>query len=330
MTSEAQSKNIAGQAATTDKQNARDSVLALDQERAGQSETLFMLALRRLSRDYLTLIAFGVVILLTVLSFAAPVLTDVMGVSYTKTDAEAFLKIGNPEHILGTDDLGRDQLARLLYGGRVSLTIASTAAIGSLIIGMSVGVVAGYYQGSSLAFVDDFLMWFVTTLNSIPTLFLLLIVASVLRARDMGDSVTVLILILTFLGWTGTMRLVRGETLAKREFEYTIAAKSIGASNWRIMFVHILPNIFSLIVVTLSIDIGTLILVESALSYLGLGVTPPTPSWGNMLNNAQSFFDRGPHLVFMPGILIVITVLCLYVIGDGLRDAFDPQASRDR
>jgi peptide/nickel transport system permease protein len=135
-------------------------------------------------------------------------------------------------------------------------------------------------------------------------------------------------LILTFLGWTGTMRLVRGETLVRRELEYTVAARALGAGAGRIMFVHILPNVFSIIVVTLAIDIGSLILVESALSYLGLGVTPPTPSWGNMLNNAQSFFDRGPHLVFLPGVLIVITVLCLYIIGDGLRDAFDPQAAK--
>ncbi len=329
MTSEAQSNPVGKEATATGTDSARDTVLLLEQEHAGQSESLLRLAFRRLMRDYLSLIAIGIVVLLALLSFFAPPITRALDISHTNVDDEAFLKIGTPGHILGTDDLGRDQLARLLYGGRISLTIATSAAIGSLVIGISIGVIAGFYQGGSLAIVDDFLMWFVTTLNSIPTLFLLLIVASVLRARDMGDSVMTLILILTFLGWTGTMRLVRGETLAKREFEYTIAARSIGASNWRIMFVHILPNIFSLIVVTLAIDIGTLILVESALSYLGLGVTPPTPSWGNMLNNAQSFFDRGPHLVFLPGLLIVITVLCLYIIGDGLRDAFDPQASRN-
>jgi peptide/nickel transport system permease protein len=210
------------------------------------------------------------------------------------------------------------------------LGIATSAALGSLAIGVSIGVVAGYYQGGSAGIIDDLIMWFVTTLNSIPTLFLLLIVASVLRAQRsaLSSSVLVLILILTFLGWTGTMRLVRGETLARRELEYTVAAKALGAGAGRIMFVHILPNMFSIIIVSLAIDIGSLILVESALSYLGLGVTPPTPSWGNMLNNAQSFFDRGPHLVFLPGILIVVTVLCLYVIGDGLRDAFDPQATK--
>ncbi len=304
------------------------AVLSLSEERAGASESLYTLALRRLRRDYLTLIAIAVVLLLALLALLAPVITDALNISYTRTNSPAFLSIGSPGHILGTDDLGRDELARLLYAGRVSLTIAFSAAIGSLAIGVSIGVIAGYYQGGPLGFVDDAIMWFVTTINSIPTLFLLLIVASVLRAQKFGSSVLVLILILTLLGWTGTMRLVRGETLARRELEYTVAARAMGAGSWRIMFVHILPNIFSIIVVTLAIDVGSLILVEAALSFLGLGVRPPTPSWGNMLNNAQSFFDRGPHLVFLPGFLIVITVLCLYIIGDGMRDAFDPQASK--
>ncbi|MEW6581020.1 MAG: ABC transporter permease [Chloroflexota bacterium] len=315
---------------TVTPEESTSAVLSLSEERSGASESLYTLALRRLRRDYLTLVAIAIVLLLALLSLLAPVITDALNVSYTRTDSAAFLSIGSPGHILGTDDLGRDELARLLYAGRVSLTIAFSAAIGSLAIGVTVGVIAGYYQGGPLGFIDDAIMWFVTTLNSIPTLFLLLIVASVLRAQQsaLGSSVVVLILILTFLGWTGTMRLVRGETLARRELEYTIAARAMGAGSWRIMFVHILPNVFSIIVVTLAIDVGSLILVESALSYLGLGVRPPTPSWGNMLNNAQSFFDRGPHLVFLPGFLIVLTVLCLYIIGDGMRDAFDPQASK--
>ena len=306
------------------------AILDLSEEGRGVGESLFTLALRRLRRDYLTLIAIAIVVVLAILSFASPVITQALDISYTSTKADAFLEIGSPGHVLGTDDLGRDQLARLLYAGRVSLRIAISAAIGSLAIGISIGVIAGYYQGGTFGLIDDLIMWFVTTLNSIPTLFLLLIVASVMRAQQsaLSSSVLVLILILTFLGWTGTMRLVRGETLARRELEYTVAARAIGAGAPRIMFVHILPNLFSIIIVSLAIDIGSLILVESALSYLGLGVTPPTPSWGNMLNNAQAFFERGPHLVFLPGILIVVTVLCLYIIGDGLRDAFDPQATK--
>jgi peptide/nickel transport system permease protein len=323
-----ESKTTAVSKGTVLTEKSRAEVISLSEEKPGVSESLYRLALRRLSRDYLTLLAIAIVVLLVLLSFLAPVLTKLLDISYTNTESEGFLGIGAPGHILGTDDLGRDTLARLLYAGRVSLTIATSAAIGSLAIGVSIGVVAGFYQGGPLGFLDDAIMWFVTTLNSIPTLFLLLIVASVLRAQEsaLKSSIVVLIVILTLLGWTGTMRLVRGETLVRRELEYTVAARAIGADAPRIMFVHILPNIFSIIVVTLAIDIGSLILVEAALSFLGLGVTPPTPSWGNMLSNSQSFFDRGPHLVFLPGFLIVLTVLCFYIIGDGLRDAFDPQA----
>ena len=163
--------------------------------------------------------------------------------------------------------------------------------------------------------------WVISTLNSIPSLFLLLIVAAVLQ-----PSPSTLIIVLGFLGWTTTTRLVRGETLSIREREYIISARAAGASPMRIMFVHILPNLFSIIVITLAIDIGNLILVEAALSFLGLGIKAPIPSWGNMLTNAQSFFTKGAYLVVAPGLLIFVTVLCLYVIGDGLRDAFDPTA----
>jgi peptide/nickel transport system permease protein len=159
----------------------------------------------------------------------------------------------------------------------------------------------------------------IATLTSIPSLFLLLIVAAVL-----SPSPETLILVLGLLGWTGTTRLVRGETLSLREREYTVSAKAIGASSRRIMFSHILPNVFSVIVITLAIDIGALILAEAGLSFLGLGIKPPTPSWGNMLTKSQEFFTRGPFLVWPPGIMIFLTVLCMYVIGDGVRDAFDP------
>lgn len=308
-------------APTTTKPRSESPVIDLAQEEYA-GESLTRLALRRLRRDYLTLIALIVLITLVLLSLLAPVITDVFDLSYTDTrSSPGFLKIGAPGHPLGTDDLGRDHLARLLYAGRVSLGIGVSAALGSVMIGMTLGVMSGYYQGGALGIVDDLMMWFITTLNSVPYIFLLLIIAAVLT-----PTVWSLIFILTVLGWTGTMRLVRGETLAQREREYVVAARALGASSWRIMFMHILPNVFSILIVTLALDIGSLILVESALSFLGLGVRPPTPSWGNMLSNAQSFFERGAHLVMVPGILIVITVLCLYIVGDGLRDAFDPRA----
>jgi len=214
-------------------------------------------------------------------------------------------------------------LTRLMYGGQISLRVAFVAAVFSTLVGVSIGLVAGYYQGGPLAIVDDAIMWFITTLNSIPTLLLLILLTSVLT-----PSIETLIVILTLVSWSGTMRLIRGETLAQRENEYVISARALGAGPLRIMFVHILPNTLSILVTTLAIQIGSIILVESALSFLGLGVRPPEPSWGNMLTEAQKYFRNGAHMSILPGLFIVATVLSLYLIGDGLRDAFDPRSRK--
>ncbi|MBW4435728.1 MAG: ABC transporter permease [Pleurocapsa minor GSE-CHR-MK-17-07R] len=291
-------------------------------------ESLTKLAIRRLRRDKLTLLAMGVLILIALLCFSAPLIGGALNVSYTRTNSNntfarplQTLEVGLNEstsyHILGTDDLGRDHFTRLLYGGQVSLSVGFLAAILALSIGVTAGIITGYYGG----WIDDFINWIISTLNSIPSLFLLLIIAAVLQ-----PSPTTLIIVLGLLGWTGTTRLVRGETLSLREREFVVSARAIGASPLHIMFSHILPNLFSVIVITLAIDIGGLILSEAALSFLGLGIKEPFPSWGNMLSKAQEYFTRGGHLVFFPGVMIFITVLCLYVIGDGVRDAFDPTA----
>ena len=297
-----------------------NGVAKLDERQRGDiGVSLFQLALRRLRRDKLTLLALTVIIVIAILSALAPVIESLSGVSSTgtlaTTDIEPFLPFGTHGHLLGTDDLARDQFIRLLYAGQISLQIAFIAALLSLGIGLSLGVITGYFGG----IIDDIMNWLITTLNSIPSLFLLLILSAVL-----SPGKEMLILVLGLLGWTGTMRLVRGETLGIREREYIISAKAIGSSNWRVMFVHIIPNLFSIVIVSLAIDIGSLILVESGLSFLGFGIKPPTPTWGNMLTEASSFFNKGSHLVVMPGLMITITVLCLYVIGDGIRDAFDP------
>lgn len=298
--------------------------------------SLWRLGLRRLRRDYLTLIALFIITVMGILALFAPVISQrILDVNYTSTSNQIFLDIGTEGHLLGTDDIGRDYFSRLLYGARVSLGIAFSSALISITIGVVLGLLSGFYQGGALKIVDDLLMWFITTLNSIPTLFLLIILVAALGGSNSSSvrssislSVFALILILSLLGWTGTMRLVRGEAIAQKNREYIVAARAIGASSPRIMFVHILPNVFSIIVVSLAIDIGNLILAESTLSYLGLGVQEPVPSWGNMLTDAQTFFTRGMHLLILPGSLIVVTVLCLYVIGDGLRDAFDPQMTK--
>jgi peptide/nickel transport system permease protein len=293
----------------------------LQEEEHYVSESLWATAVRRLRRDHLTLVAMVVLVLLTVLSALAPVISEqILHVNPNRTDVpNKFLPIGAPGHVLGTDDLGRDHLSRLLHAGRISLSIGFGAAGLTMTIGLFLGVMTGFYGG----IIDDLINWLITTLDSIPSLFLLLIIAAVL-----SPSPETLVLVLALISWTGIMRLVRGETIALRTREFIISARSVGASDLRIMFVHIIPNLFSIVAVTPAINIGNLILVESGLSFLGLGVKPPTATWGNMLTNAQTFFTKGPHLVVMPGVLIVITVLCLYIIGDGIRDAFDPKMRR--
>lgn len=283
-----------------------------------KSQSLFTKALRRLRRDRLTMIALGVIALYTTLAIFAPFISEqILQVDYTRVNpGNNYALVGAEGHILGTDELGRDHLARLLYGGQVSLGIGFGAAILSLAIGLSIGVFTGYRGG----IVDDIVTWFITTINSIPSLFLLLILSAVLSPGPLT-----LILILAGLGWTGSMRLVRGETLSLREREFVIAARAIGASDIRIMFVHIAPNIISILIIALAQAIGVLILTESALSFLGFGVPSPTPSWGNMLSSSLDFLRRAPHLIIAPGLLISTTVLCLYIIGDGIRDAFDPR-----
>lgn len=306
------------------------SDITMDEQRLDAS--LWQLGLRRLRRDYLTITAIVVILIIALLALLAPVISNqILNVNYTKTSRDIFLPVGSAGHILGTDDIGRDYFSRLLYGGRVSMGIAFSSAVISILIGITLGLISGYYQGGPLKIVDDTMMWFITTLNSIPTLYLLIILVAAMGGNStsvrssVSLSVLSLVLILSLLGWTGTLRLVRGETISQKNREYIVAAHAIGVSTWRIMFSHILPNVFSVIIVSLAIDIGNLILVESTLSYLGLGVQEPTPSWGNMLTDAQTFFTRGLHLLLIPGTLIGVTVLCLYIIGDGLRDAFDPQ-----
>ncbi len=293
----------------------------LQEEEHYVSESLWATAMRRLRRDHLTQIALVTLTILTLLAIFAPGISEhILQVDPNRTDIpNKFLPIGAPGHILGTDDLGRDHLSRLLHAGQISLGIAFSAALLIMTIGLTLGVITGFYGG----IVDDLINWLITTLDSIPSLFLLLIIAAVL-----SPSPETLVIVLALIGWTGIMRLVRGETIALRTREFIISARSVGASDLRIMFVHIIPNLFSIVAVTLAINIGGLILTESGLSFLGLGVKPPTATWGNMLTNAQTFFTKGPHLVVMPGLLIVITVLCLYVIGDGIRDAFDPKMRR--
>jgi peptide/nickel transport system permease protein len=296
------------------------TAIAANETLVRPSRSLWQNAWWKIRHDRLTIAAFILLIIMAALAAGADFLsTNVFQYSFERQDLlhtyerPAFEPLA---FLLGTDDLGRSAVVRLLYGGRVSLAVGFIAAFVNLTIGIFVGLAAGYFRG----LVDDIVTWFVTTLQSIPTLFLLLIIAAVWEPGPVQLTV-----VIGSLFWVGICLYVRGQTFALREREYVVAAKTIGARDRRIMFNHILPNILPLIFVLAAIDVGAIILVESALSFLGLGILPPTPTWGNMLTGATGNLVRGPWLIYPPGLMIFLTVLCLYLIGDGLRDALDPR-----
>lgn len=219
-------------------------------------------------------------------------------------------------HWLGTDQAGRDVLSRGLYGGRISLRIGLYVAGLSMTLGIVMGLISGYYAAT---FVDDVINAIVQTLGSIPLLFLLIILSRVFQPGPEG-----LAFLLGIFGWMGTSRLIRGQIFSIREREYIIASRAIGASIWRIMFRHMLPNVSSMAIVIGVFNIAGAIIAEAGLSYLGVGIGPPRPSWGNMMQGSLGNFTDAPWLVLAPGLFIFLTTLSIYLIGDGLRDALDP------
>lgn len=219
-------------------------------------------------------------------------------------------------HPLGTDELGHDVLTRLLYAGRISLLVGFSAAIAAVILGMIVGGIAGFYGG----WLDNLLMRFTDVMFSLPDLPILIIIA-----RYIGGRVDGIIFVLVIFAWMGPARLVRGELLKLRTREFTEAARAIGASDTRILARHLIPNSLAPVIVAATLTVGGAILSEAALSFLGIGIQPPTPSWGNMLQNAQDFIWTTPWLAIWPGAMIFLTVLCFNFLGDGLRDALDPR-----
>lgn len=219
---------------------------------------------------------------------------------------------------LGTDEAGRDVLARGIYGGRISLRIGAYVASISMTLGVIVGLISGYYAAT---FIDDIINAIIQTLGSIPQLFLLIILAGTFPFFRTPEGLSLLI---GALGWMGLSRLLRGQIFSIREREYVVASRGIGASIWRVMFRHILPNVSSIIIVIAVFDIAGAIIAEAGLSFLGVGIGPPNPSWGNMMQGSLGNFTDAPWLVIAPGIFIFLTTLSIYLIGDGLRDALDP------
>ncbi len=228
----------------------------------------------------------------------------------------AVLQPPGERFLLGTDDLGRDVLTRLLYAGRISLSIGFLVAFISIVVGTAAGLAAGYFGG----WVDDLVNAVIQFVFNIPGLFVLIILSVVFQ-----PDVPLLALIFAFFFWPGTARQVRGVAQSVRNLDYVVAAQSLGASNFRIITRHILPNVSNIIMVVAGFDVGGAILGESALSYLGFGVRVPLSSWGNMLSGSIDLFEKAPWLVYPPGAMIFVTVLCVVLLADGLRDALDPR-----
>ncbi len=231
-------------------------------------------------------------------------------------------RLGSPrlQNIFGTDDMGRDYLTRALYGGRVSLTVGFSSMIISTAIGTIVGTISGYFGGK----VDNLIMRTIDILMCIPTFFLILILNAYLK-----PGIQNIIIIIGVFSWMGIARIVRAETLTVKEREYVLYAKVSGEKSKKIILKHIIPNIFSTVIVASTINIATAILTESSLSFLGLGVQQPNSSWGSMLKNAQGYIGEAPHLAIFPGMLILLTVLSFNVLGDIFRVAFEPKVNND-
>jgi len=259
----------------------------------------------------------GSVILLVIIFSAifAPVIAP-----YVPEQQDLLKRLQPPsaEHFMGTDKFGRDIFSRVLYGARVSLLVGFVSVVGAITIGTVVGAVAGYFKG----FVDSLLMRFVDVVLSIPDIFLLITLVTIFK-----PGIDKLILIFALTGWTTTARLIRSEFLSLRTREFVLAARTIGTKNHVIIFSHILPNCIGPIIVSATLKVGSVILAESTLSYLGFGIQPPTASWGNMLQDAQNFsiMVQAWWYPLFPGLLILLTVLCFNFLGDGLRDALDPK-----
>lgn len=296
----------------TERIKQRQLTTDLAREPVGYWESVWM----TLRRDKLTMAAFAVLFVIALLCFvlAGPI-TNALNIDPNDTDPLIQFEGPSAAHPLGVDQVGRDQLARLLYGGRVSIGIGFFAAFIIMTLGLTIGSIAGFFGGV----IDDAIMWFINTLNSIPFILLLLIISLLFKPN--AFTLTVFI---GLVSWTDVSRIVRGQVFQVKQMEYITAARALGVRTAKIIIGHVLPNVIPVAIIFAAQVIGGVILFESALSFLGLGVQPPTATWGNMLNKATSYFSLGPHLVIWPGLLISLTVLCLYIIGDGLRDALDP------
>jgi peptide/nickel transport system permease protein len=273
-------------------------------------------SLIRVSEDRLGLAMGLVLLLMAVIAILAPVLVTVI-VKYQpdQQDLLAAFQPPNPHHWLGTDDLGRDTLSRLLYGSRVSLGVAAMTVALTLTIGTTVGIMAGFYRG----WVDDLLMRLLDVLLAVPAIFFFILLSIIFRPNPFS-----LAIIIASISWMSVARLVRADVLATANLDFMLASRSIGATNFRLMTKHLMPAVIPVIVVAASLAVGQIILVEAALDFLGLGIRPPEASWGNMVASAQDYLSLSVWVMLFPGATIFISVVATNLFGNAVREAFDP------
>jgi peptide/nickel transport system permease protein len=283
-------------------------------------ETMTALAWRRFRRHPGALIG-SVILLVIILSVTFAFLSPY---DPLESDIKNRYQAPSLEHPFGTDGLGRDLLTRCLYGGRVSLFVGFMVMVITLVIGIPVGAIAGFFGG----WIDNILMRIIDAVLSLPSLLVLILLSAILRSTELpfveSNSVMTIAFVIGILSWPTVARLVRAVFLTFREMEYVKAAQALGATDQRIMVGEILPNGFGPIIVEATLEVGYAIMEESGLSFLGFGIMPPTPSWGNLLNSAQGHLLEYPWLAIFPGLMIFFTIISINYIGDGLRDALDP------
>ena len=271
----------------------------------------------RLRANRIGVMAGVLIVVFALIAVLAPVFSAVLTHYEPQTiDLSKTFSPPGSGHLLGSDELGRDTLTRLIWGARVNLGVALLTVAVSLTVGTAVGMMAGYYGG----WFDDVLMRLVDTVLAIPAIFLFILMSILFRPTPVS-----LALIIASVGWGQVARLVRGEVLSVKQRDFILATRSIGARHLRLMARHLLPNVLPVLIVAASLGVGQIILIEAALDFLGLGIQPPTASWGNMLTNAESYFFHSVWLVYFPGVMIFVTVLASNVFGNAIRDAFDPR-----
>lgn len=271
-------------------------------------------AWRRFSANRVALVGLALVALIVLMAIFAPVIAPYDPIN----DMDTSMRGCPPslDHPFGCDHLGRDLLSRVIYGSRIALTVGITATLISVLIGVVVGALAGFLGG----WVDTIFSRIIDTLMAFPIIALLIVLAAVL-----GPSLVTTIVVIGVTVWSRYARVVRADVMSLRERDFVVAAYASGVRSWRIIWRHLVPNIMGPVIVLASLGIGSIIILEAALSFLGLGVRPPTPSWGAILADGRAYILRYPHISFFPGVMIVITVLAFNFVGDGLRDALDPK-----